>query len=213
MTREAIQQQASALQIPYLVHFTQSANLHSILEHGLYPRASVARINPTAIVNDPLRLDGRPEATSLSIAFPNFRMFYRYRMQTVGSDWVVLIINPQVLWQVDCAFCKHNAADARIAQTPLAELQTLDAFNSMYLNIEGIDSRDTQRLRPYDPTDAQAEVLAFEVIPPQQIYAVVFQSRETQSRFDPLPNGRTSTLHSGSQGFFASRTFCRTYNF
>ncbi len=90
MPQQAIQAHARRIRVPYLVHFTRVANLPSILQHGLYPVSRTAEVGVAPVVNDELRLDGHRNATSLSIAFPNYRMFWKYRQENVGVDWVVL---------------------------------------------------------------------------------------------------------------------------
>ncbi|EBT4616979.1 DUF4433 domain-containing protein, partial [Salmonella enterica] len=102
MSREQIRLTAEELQIPCLVHFTQATNLPSIMEHGLISvtDANVLNINPA--INDELRLDGHRDAISLSIAFPNYRMFYRYRRDNPQVEWAVLGIDPSVIWRNDC---------------------------------------------------------------------------------------------------------------
>ncbi|EJV4018820.1 DUF4433 domain-containing protein, partial [Salmonella enterica] len=94
------------------------------------PVTEVGDLNITPEINDELRLDGHRDSTSLSIAFPNYRMFYRYRMDNPSIEWVVLGIHPSILWRNDCAYCCHNAADARISAQSLAQLKTLEAFEA-----------------------------------------------------------------------------------
>lgn len=121
MPRQAIQAHATAIQVPCLLHFTRVVNLPSIMQHGLFPVSRTAEIGVAPVINDELRLDGHQDGTSLSIAFPNYRMFWKYRQDNVGVDWVVLGIHPSVLWTKDCAFCRHNAADARIPDSQTSE--------------------------------------------------------------------------------------------
>lgn len=137
MPREQIRFNAESRQISLLVHFTQAANLPDIMQHGLVSVTEAANRRLTPEVNDVLRLDGHRDGVSLSIAFPNYRMFYRYRMVNPRTQWVVLGIEPSILWRNDCAYCCHNAADARISTQPLAQLKTPAAFDSMFAEQEG----------------------------------------------------------------------------
>lgn len=112
--REEIREHAKGLGIPYLVHFTRASNLASIIEHGLYPIGRTAEIGVAPEINDPYRFDGHLNASSLSIAFPNFRMFYRLRTENPGVEWVVLAIDRAVLWlkrlrflSPQCRRCKN----------------------------------------------------------------------------------------------------------
>ena len=67
------------------VHFYMSQDLrHDALETIRDP------LKKKPIFNDPNRLDKHPEAICLSIGFPNYKMFYRYRSKN-PSQWVVLL--------------------------------------------------------------------------------------------------------------------------
>lgn len=97
--------------IEALVHFTHIANLSSILQYGLLGRAqleSISWVEPPKY-NDIYRLDGQREAICLSISFPNYKMFYKYGFNN-RSDWVVLLLKPSILWELDCKFYQENAA-------------------------------------------------------------------------------------------------------
>lgn len=209
MPRQAIQSRVQALQIPYLVHFTRVANLPSILRHGIYPVSRAPEVGVEPEINDQLRLDGHLDGISTSIAFPNYRMFYRYRQENPLVEWVVLGINASVLWEKNCGFCCHNAADARISRQPLVSLQTLEALDGMFLEIEGIQSRHDQRLRPYDPTDGQAEVLVFDLIEPAQIFGVIFGSDQVREACRQMCGQRELLVNNPGRGLFAARSFER----
>jgi hypothetical protein len=208
MSKQAIYDLFKAADIPFLLHFTRLSNLESIMRHGLCPVSKTAQIGVSPQINDPLRLDGHPDAVSLSIGFPNFRMFYKYRNGS-GVPWVVLGINQSVLWSKDCAFCRHNAASSKITSRPLEELKTYEAFAGMFEEIEGIPSRSDQRLKSYDPTDGQAEVLVFDTIEPQWIMGVVFQNAGAAIACKDLLGTRQSVINYENRGFFASRSYCR----
>ncbi|PJF38016.1 MAG: DUF4433 domain-containing protein, partial [Phototrophicales bacterium] len=142
---------------------------------GLCPKILLEDLPYDVTINDELRLDGHEDSVSLSIAFPNYKMFYRYRANTQSRGWAVIAINPSVLWECECAFCKHNAADSRIARVPLEKLKSLSSFQAMFAEDEsgnalagilGVDykqeTRETNKLKSFDPTDPQAEVLVFD---------------------------------------------------
>lgn len=209
MSKEAIQAHAKAIQIPFLTHFTRAKNLPTIMQHGIYPVSRVVEIGAAPEVNDGLRLDGHHDGTSLSIAFPNSKMFYKYRMENPDVEWAVLGIQPSVLWTKDCAFCRHNAADARISCQPLAQLKSSEAFIGLYEEIEGIETRQEQRLRPYDPTDVQAEVLVFDVIEPGLIGAVAFDNAATRDTYQGLFGNRQVLVNGKNKGVFAARSYAR----
>ena len=188
-----------------LLHFTRAENLPSILERGLYPIATALKVGIKPAVNDQYRLDGYRNASSLSIGFPNYKMFFKYRAKSVSVDWVILAIDRSVLWTKDCAFCRYNAADGRIVSQILPELQTLDAFLEMFDEIAGQPSRAEQKLQPSDPTDPQAEVLVFDVIEPEYVLGVAFENDETFDRYSEILRGRRAAIRGVSQDLFAPR--------
>ncbi|MBY5561080.1 DUF4433 domain-containing protein [Rhizobium leguminosarum] len=200
----------AAIRIPALYHFTRRSNLESILKHGLCSISRAAELGIKANINDRSRLDGYPDAISLSIAFPNDRMLYKYRQNEPNEEWVVLAINPAILWSKNCAFSKRNAADHRIRERSLADLMNARAFRGMFEIIEGIASREEQRLMDYDPTDPQAEVLVFEIIEPNQIWAVGFDSHQALNACSHLLGDRLSKVLQTNKGLFGARTFART---
>jgi hypothetical protein len=156
--------------------------------------------------NDVDRRDRQPNGISLSIAFPNYRMFYKYRQIHTGADWAVLLISPSVLWQKDCAFYRHNAADARVSREPLKAMKSLQAFRDMFAEEAG--SREAS-LRGFDPSDPQAEILVFETVPSTYIEAVAFETRETHARYTHLVDG-IETFYAGvGKGLFGPRSNAR----
>lgn len=210
MSKQAIQAHATALQVPCLLHFTRLANLPSIMANGLYPVGRIHEIGVTPQINDQIRLDGHLDGTSLSIAFPNFKMLYKYRMENQDIEWVVLGIHPAVLWLKDCAYCRHNAADSRISQRLLPELKTIEAFTGMFEEIEGTPPRNEQKLKTFDPTDGQAEVLVFDVIEPSHVIGAVFENAATMAAHSALLGERQKLVNQVRKGYFASRSYVRT---
>ena len=179
--------------------------MDNILENGLLCRSD---IDEDAEFNDELRLDGRKNTISASIAFPNSSMFYKYR-QEKGGLWAVVAISKRVLWDLDCLFCKHNAADARISRLPEASLCSIDAFKSMYDEHVGLQSRAEQKLRTYDPTDVQAEILIKSHVPAKYIVGVVFPDTPSKEKHAHLTTKRKVIEHSRNKGFFATRSYVR----
>lgn len=210
MSQLAIREHALAVAIPYLLHFTRVSNLSSILTHGLYPIGRVDEINASPTINDQHRLDGHRDSTSISIGFPNCKMLFKYRMADTTAEWVILVLHPEILWAKNCAFCRHNAADARISSLPLASLKTPQAFVGMYAEIEGLGTRGDQKLKSYDPTDEQAEVLVFDVIEPRYIVGAVFEKESVLNAHIPLLGAtRRHYLHANNKGMFANRKYAR----
>lgn len=209
MSKQAIIDFVRAKEIPYLLHFTRTVNLASILQHGLYPVIRAEEIGITPVINDHLRLDGNLGGISISIAHPNYKMFYKLRLDNEGVDWAVLALNPSVLWTKDCGFCRHNAADIRISSQPVPDLKTPAALAGMYEEIEGIAPRAEQRLKPYDPTDPQAEILVFDRIEPDLIIGAAFETEAVRDSLAGLFGGRKLLAQGPRKGFFAARSYVR----
>ena len=206
MPIQTIQDIADQVKVPFLVHFTQAPNLPSIFERGIYPRERCGELAVHPVVNDASRLDGKLSANCTSIGFPNSPMFFRFRKKNPNSEWAVLLLDPSILWEKQCAFCRHNAADARISALPLQDLTTAAAFAGMYEEIEGHESRMDQRLMSYDPTDIQAEVLVFGVIEPALIQGIAFDNQRVKERYEHLAAGKQVRIYGAGKGPFAARS-------
>lgn len=200
--KEQIKNIATKRAIPYLVHFTHVNNLASILNKGLLPRKKLHDENHSFYYNDELRLDGRPEASSLSISHPNEKMFYKYRINGFENDWVVLVIKPEVLWEKEVAFCKHNAACSLMTNASLASLANPAAFEGMF------SGQREGYLKSHDTSDVQAEVLVFDTIEPSYIKGVVFLDQSSaQKHFDTLYKYNKGFITNKEKGFFKKREY------
>lgn len=178
---QAIQNIVADRAIPYLVHFTRLENLYSILNNGLIPRKLIddsAKGNPLqmAHVNDEIRVDYKTTYNCTSIGFPNCRMFYKYR-QLKGVGWVILLINPKILWEKSCLFYPTNAASSTVSYLPLAQFSTAQALENMFA-----EQRDPW-LQPHDPTDVQAEVMIEGIIEPNYIGICLFETQELANQY------------------------------
>lgn len=197
---------AEELSIPHLVHFTSCENLRSIFRHGLLSVSDCRAQGIHAVRNDMMRLDGKPEGTSLSVTFPNYRMFYKYRQVEPAADWAVLILSVSILWKKECTFFKHNAADARMRGLSREHSATAQAFREMF---ENSSAPRQPWLRPYDPVDPQAEVMAYEAIEPDLIEAVAFETKDAAEKWKSVLGG-IDTIYAGrGKGLFGSRAQIR----
>ncbi|NMX83586.1 DUF4433 domain-containing protein [Pseudomonas sp. WS 5503] len=210
MPRPEIEAYSQERTIPLLLHFTRLANLPSILQHGLRAVSEHGTLRSSPVINDENRFDGHLDGTSLSIGFPNYQMFYKYR-QLANTDWVVLGIDQSVLWTKDCGFCQRNAATNDMSQQSLDNLRTLAAFQGMFDEIEALSTRQQQELRSFDPTDPQAEVLVFNRIEPELIRGVAFHSQVTRDHHAGICGNRVLLVQSPTGGFFGSRSYARLY--
>ena len=157
--------------------------------------------------NDPKRLDGYKEAICLSISFPNDLLFSKFRYKYSGgnrSEWVVLLLDAKVLWELDCAFCQENAASNAARRIPLEKRKEPEALERIFIEVyrdikigdgikkEKIYQRQSMQIPDYYPTHPQAEILVFDQIPSDYIKEVHFynetaleQWRYSNPRNDP----------------------------
>ena len=184
--KEIIMKKAALRGIDSCVHFTNVINLPSILQCGILPKKTMDEEWIQYDENDSLRLDGYPGASSLSFTSPNYRMFYKYRIQNPTKRWVVLVIDSEKVLPLDCAYCYTNAANSRITNIPLDELMTVQAFDAMFEEVDDQVSRQQMGLSDCEPTDPQAEILVFDIIQPEAINYIFFEDYYTMQQYRPL---------------------------
>ena len=171
--------------ITTLVHFTQIKHLQSILYEGLLDHQSLLEKHGQQFVpNDPKRLDRHKEAICLSISFPNYLLFNKFSRPNTGSppdysQWIVLLLDAKVLWELDCAFCQENAASNAVRHISWKEKKKTDALESIFIeehrDINGtVYQRHSPRIPQHYPTHPQAEVLVRSRIGPEYIKEVHF---------------------------------------
>lgn len=162
--------------IPCILHFTRLCNLDSILKHGLIGNETLTSNSISYKNNDTLRLDGYANAICCSIAFPNYKMFYKLRKENPGIEWVILGIKRKILWQKNVAFCHMNAASSEITSRHISEFKTEEALLKLFENVSSKKTREALCLPTYYPTNPQAEVLVFDTIEPENIFGFVFNN-------------------------------------
>lgn len=199
--------------IPYLCHFTRKANLSSILTRGLLPVETLRARTVPFIETDRMRLDHEPSAISLSISFPNYRMFSAYRnAHSEPCTWVVLLIRPSVLWERRCWFADMNAASqraqdmwARCDPDPASSFRNLFAENVRDSNGKLYRRKDL-RIPPFFPTNPQAEVLVYGSIDPECVFEVHFESEDCMHGFrDSFGSDSIARRYLASPRFFQPR--------
>jgi hypothetical protein len=154
-----------------LIHFTKIQNVRSILDIGLNSKDYNCEIAKKHKINDRERFDYRTHMISLSISYPNCKMFYRNRMNDRKQKWAVLRLSPSILWELDCLFCPTNAANNTISSSSDKALSGSRALQQMFNN-------KTENLRACDPTDSQAEVLVNSHIPTKYIESVLVETED-----------------------------------
>jgi hypothetical protein len=198
-----IQEYVAERGIKCLTHFTRTSNLDSILQRGLVPRDTLV-LEGYNDFNDQYRID-RTDAVCVSIAFPNYKMFFSLRQTHKECDWVVLAIHPAALWTLPCAFCVTNAASASVTAIPLEQRRDLGALQAMYADW-GDKTRIILGLKNPYTTNPQAEVLMLKGVPRQYIFGVIVmhtaKQRELQAKYPGL-DVRTIVGYFGSRPDYA----------
>lgn len=165
-----------------LVHFTRAENLPSIMEYGICPRAEL--YEEEAIFNDEYRYDDCENAVCTSIEFPNYKMFYRLRMDNPEADWAVLLISAEAMVDFNCAFCEMNAGSKPMYSMPLEERMGSSALQTLFRNVSDGRRRADLGIPDWLPTNPQAEVLVFATIPTDYITHVVFADAYTKKKYE-----------------------------
>ena len=157
--KQRIKQQALDRNIGALFHFTNLANLESIIDHGLVQRGVLDEATHPYAATDNARFDGRLNTVSLSISDVNYAMFASKRRRFPDANWVVLLLAPAILWSKDCRFCERNAASREMISKHGAQAGP-NSFRHLFID-------------DYSPFPARndAEVLVYGQIEPSFIRA------------------------------------------
>ena len=173
--------------IKYLTHFTRIENLPSILQNGLLPRNQLFIQGIDFEINDMDRRDNT-DAVCLSISFPNYKLFYRYRMKKPETKWAVILLDPLLLDKLKCSFACRNAASNEMKARSAEESFSMEALHEMFGEIRSGNIRYQMNLDSYETTDPQAEVLVHEIIDPRYIRKIIVLGMEDlDSVQDSLP--------------------------
>ena len=195
-----------------LCHFTRIEHLQNILQEGLLGRSLLETRKPQPKFNDPDRFDEHRDASCLSISFPNFQLFNKFGRPTENSspdysEWAVLLLKAEVIWELDCAFCRENAASRPVRNIPLKEkrkpYQLENMFTDAFRDTNG-DSfqRSSPRIPNHYPTHPQAEVLVFAPIPVKYFKEVHFYNETALEQWCHSNPGNYPPKFSVNQRYF-----------
>jgi hypothetical protein len=184
-----IRQEVYERGIEGLFHFTPICNAGSILLHGLAARTVLEERGIHFQPSDNFRLDGRPDALSLSIHSLNWRMF-EAKQQTTRSEWVIFKLDPSVLWTHSCLFSWQNAASSDIRRHT-GRRDGPWAFRKMFddrpvSSIDRSSFRAAHRRGDHQPTLNDAEVQVLDPIDPDYILSVVVRTEWAGSQVEQL---------------------------
>ncbi|MCB9840525.1 MAG: DUF4433 domain-containing protein [Phycisphaeraceae bacterium] len=206
---DAAQVRAEALRrgIKGLCHFTRVTSLASIRSAGLLSRLACQSAGISFTTNDEERLDGLMDHISLSVSWPNWQLFYRFRMNTntTNEDWCVLVLAPEIMWTRDCLFSADNAASTRESRRSFRDRQGVAAFNRMFDDSGGEALGIVRRelnLPDKMPTNHQAEVLMRGCVPWECVRYILVSSRDSEIRAQAaLPSSDRAIIKIHSEYF------------
>ena len=170
-----IEQIATQRGVEYLVHFTPLIFLPQILNEGLFSRTKLRTEKPGRFIPvDKYRYDKKPSRISLSITFPNNKMFYIKRRDSINlidkDKWAILALDSKILWELDCQFFPINAATGSSIKT--SDSYSSEFFYLMFSNTNSIPSHLT--------ADVQAEVMVKDYIPPEYIKSIIVENAQAK---------------------------------
>lgn len=171
---DRIKEEAAARDIACLVHFTLLANLPGIVENGLLSRKDLIAGLGDGVASAPTRIGGGDDAVSVSISAMNWAMFSSKRKAHGDAPWVVLLLDPAILWTHPCKIFSLNAAKS-VMKHHRGRLDGPWGFSQMFSdehqppNFRGLGYRKTTRIPDCLPTRPEAEVQVFSAIRPQAI--------------------------------------------
>ena len=181
------QEEISKRGIEFLIHFTPTINLYSILEHGkLMSRKNLENLDVEqfdildyAQFTDSIRYDDK-SFINLSILGPNTFLFSKFRERTKDNmtiDWCILKIEPKYIYEKETRFSVTNAA-SNIAKS-IGITGDLEKFKMLFANSINMPYGIRGKINLKYPTSVQAEVLVKQDIPAESIIEVCFYSKES----------------------------------
>lgn len=199
-------EEISKRKIEFLIHFTPTINLYSILEHGsLMSRSKLENLDIDQFdimdyvqFTDQRRYDDT-RFINLSISAPNSFLFSKFRERTIDDltiSWCVLKIDTKHIYDLNTQFAVTNAASSA-ARKQFGISGDLEKFRLLFKDIlrlntsYGIRIQNRESLKSHYTTDVQAEVLVMDSIPISSIMNICFeddnslaQARAAMSEFD-----------------------------
>jgi len=172
LNQRSIQHVLAAKQVTSLVHFTPMQNLDSIVKNNLLSRDQCKRVGIKPTTTDRFRYDGLLDYISVSLSFPNDRMFY-LKQKDLGYSWAILLLSPKVITSQPSLFFSSNAASAKKAN-PLDGSGTADALSAMFGSRR--NNSPSHGLGDCFPVDPQAEIMVKQTIAKQYIQSIIFRS-------------------------------------
>lgn len=172
--------------VEWLFHFTRAENLPNIVKYGIMPRNYLELKDIEMIINDPYRYDGCENAICLTVEFPNYKMFYKLRMQNEEVKWAVVKLDAKLICDLECAFCNDNAGSAKVYNIPINERKGEKAFERMFDELPNGYTREELNIDSWFPTSPQAEILVFDIVPITYFNSIFFDNNRTYNKYKEL---------------------------
>ena len=168
--------------IEYLIHFTPTINLFSILENQkLMSRAKLESLDIEQFdildyvkFADDVRYDDK-NYINLSVSAPNTFLFSRFRQKTKDDftiKWCVLKIDPRHIYDNETRFSVTNAASNAAKNIGISG--DFEKFKMLFASNIPIPYGTRGTIIDKYPTNVQAEVLVKHSIPLESILQVCF---------------------------------------
>ena len=186
------QEEIKKRKIEYLIHFTPTINLYSILENEkIMSRAKLENLDIEQFdildyvkFSDNIRYDDK-NYINLSISSPNTFLFSKFQNNSKDDmeiNWCVLKIKTKYIYERDTLFSVVNAASYN-AKNHFGISRSFNGFQNMFMKEVSYNNRCFNRnkynLRDKYPTDIQAEVLVKDIIFSDDIIEVCFKDEES----------------------------------
>jgi predicted transcriptional regulator len=185
------QKEITERKIEYLIHFTPTINLYSILENKkIMSRAKLENLDIEQFdildyvkFSDNIRYDDK-NYINLSISSPNTFLFSKFQDNSKDNpeiNWCVLKINTKYIYENNTLFSVVNAASYS-ANNQFGISKDFDSFENMFMKEVVYKNRCLNRIK-YNlqdkyPTDIQAEVLVKNIIFSDDIIKVCFKNKK-----------------------------------
>lgn len=170
----SIQEICKERNIDICTHFTRIENLSSILTNGLIPRKYLEESNIDFLSVNSRRIKEYIDANFLNISFPHYDLVINANKRAKES-WVCISYKKEILWQLDCAFCSASAFNEEVLAIPINERKTVKSFEKLFIG--------NDRLSKDYPTNSQAEILVFDIIPSFYLEKVTFYNDEVRDNW------------------------------
>ena len=216
------QKEIEKRKIEFLIHFTPTINLYSILENKkIMSRAILENLDIDQFdildyvkFTDDVRYDDK-NYINLSLSGPNTYLFKKFQEKTKNDctiNWCVLKINTQLIYENDTLFSVTNAA-SNTAKKQYGISGDLDKFKMLFKKEIIINNFNRKQkiirnsiLSKY-PTDVQAEILVKNEILSNNILSICFKSEEEMAESKAAMNSfDTSNFIVNKKIFFPDRS-------